>query len=239
MKLSRYYKKDFTFHKTTIKDLISSPRTKETKHNKEDDVIKSWEEALIYIRQNSAERNNFKSQRSFSSIDPYSNKENENIQKKLFTEHSHHSSKSNKDFSKSGFDVGQKVLKQVHDTVSNQLNDSFGTSVDHTIQNINNKNIKYSVEFAQHNRSDEDSDYDEEDPDDQVQIKINPHDSQGVSIHNDSDEDEAIENAIKDFSNLNNSNIITHYGMNGISKESEYSNDNIFKCSHDTSQSLK
>lgn len=197
----------------------------------------------MYIRQNSAERNNFKSQRSFSSIDPYSNKENENVQKKLFTEHSHHSSKSNKELSKSGFDISQKVINQVHDTISNQLNDSFGTSLDHTkLQNVSNKNIKYSVEFVQHNRSEDNaSNYDDEEdePDDQVQIKIDPEDSHDLSIRDYSEDDEAIDNVIKDFSNLNNSNIISHYGVNGASKYTEYSNDNIFKCSHDTSQSLK
>ena len=197
----------------------------------------------MYIRQNSAERNNFKSQRSFSSIDPYSNKENENVQKKLFTEHSHHSSKSNKELSKSGFDISQKVINQVHDTISNQLNDSFGTSLDHTkLQNVSNKNIKYSVEFVQHNRSEDNaSNYDDEEdePDDQVQIKIDPEDSHDLSIRDYSEDDEAIDNVIKDFSNLNNSNIISHYGVNGASKDTEYSNDNIFKCSHDTSQSLK
>ena len=33
--------KDFTFHKTSIKDLISSPNSNSFKHNKEDEVIKS------------------------------------------------------------------------------------------------------------------------------------------------------------------------------------------------------
>lgn len=64
------FQKDFTFRKTSISEIIKTPESSKTRQSDNDlGLLKTIEEALLLVRQNSSEPDRFNPQKSFVSIE--------------------------------------------------------------------------------------------------------------------------------------------------------------------------
>lgn len=135
---------DFNFRSvTSSSDLLTTPDVK-TYHTDNDELIRSVEEALMIVRQDSCKKSQFKSQPSFAKIEPRKTPEPEYLQKKLFDDAFSQNSQSSKNLRQPMIDVRQSV--NTHIIGSGDINDSFG-KVDPPPHSTKNKELKYNVEF--------------------------------------------------------------------------------------------
>jgi len=137
--LDQEYAADFSNVRQSVNNDVKSYNTDN------DDLIRTVEEALLIVRQDSCKKGQFKSQRSFGSIEPKKVIENPQVQKQLFPRSAN--SRSSKDLRNSEVDLHQNVMTNTNPRTAICVNESFGRVEEQQPQSTKNSQMKYTVEF--------------------------------------------------------------------------------------------
>jgi hypothetical protein len=207
------------------REKMTTPEVKNysTKNTKNDDqLIKSVEEALLIVRQDSCQNNNFKSQRSFTSIEPRKTSEHEysNLLKDK-------NSRSNCDLRKSNITLNKDVISEVPSISQDNTNGSFG-QLDPL--KIARNDFKYKIEYLGRSKSEQDSFESEESEPENVGTEANRE----LSLQT-SDDDEIVDSVLNKITSYQHSNKQKNqrYRHDHSMPELEFTNETMIRKSSD------
>ncbi|CAI2387696.1 unnamed protein product [Moneuplotes crassus] len=214
---------DYEQSKPQGHESVAIPEIKTYSTDNDDELIRTVEEALLIVRNDSCKKTHFKSQRSLSSLGINKSPEPHNSHKGRSPEFMNNA-KSNNNLYESQLRRSANEIKET--SFQDGINESFGKAQP---ESTKNQEIKYTVEFLGKSHCDESQESEE------AESEIESYeDYKGISIDQTSDDDTLVDNVINKITTVGNKGRTNErYKQETGMNDFEFTNENIFTKSND------
>lgn len=208
-----------------MQESVTAPEIKTYNTDNDDDLIRTVEEALLIVRNDSCKRSNFKSQRSLSSLEFNKSPEPKFSNGILSPEFVNINTKSSHNLLQSQLRNSTNEMRGA--SFQDVINESFGKVIP---ESTKNKGIEYPVEFIGKKHY---TNNNQESQEEELEIGSRKDDN-NISIDQTSDDDTVVDNVINKITNVRSKAKTNQRYKQGIDmNEFEFINENIFTKSND------